>query len=224
MRSPSGRWYFRAPPRDAHNVPASDEPLPDYTDGHMPPGCGSEQETAEALAFLSSLHRQKIAEDGTGEFRIVPEEEMIVPLLEAFARAAAQMPALESACLTSRLRAPYFSWLVTYVASRTMAADYEDYLDSDDRRGLDHGFSCMCTTGRCLSKSLVCFAGSRERGMVRTPSSRPSHLWILSKIRTRQRYRPLSRGFRVATQALHKGVCSMYSVIPSSSRGEVMLS
>ena len=57
------------------------------------------------------------------------------PLREAFARAAAQMPALESSCLTSRLRAPYFSWLVTYVAPRTMA-DNEDYLDSDDRAGV----------------------------------------------------------------------------------------
>ncbi len=135
MRSPSGRWYFRAPPGDPHNVPASDEPLPDDTVGYMPPGYGSERETADALAYLSSLRQQKIAADGTGEFRIVPEEEMIVPLLEAFARAAAQMPALESACLTTRLRAPYFSWSVAYVAPKTVAADYAEYLDSNDRAG-----------------------------------------------------------------------------------------
>ena len=121
MCRPSGRWYFRAPPRDAHNVPASDEPLPDYTVGHMPPGCGSEQETAEALAFLSSLHRQKIAEDGTGEFRIVPEEEMIVPLLEAFARAAA-------ADARSRVRLPNFASACPVL-----------FVARDIRRVKDHG-------------------------------------------------------------------------------------
>ena len=173
MCRPSGRWYFRAPPGAPHNGPASDEPLPDDTVGHMPPGFGSEQETAEALAFLSSLYRQEIAEDGTREFRIVPEEELIVPLLEAFARAAAQTPALESACLSSRLRAPYDLWLVTYVAPRTMAAKYEDYLDSDDRAGVRPRVLLHVHDWKVPEQVLGCFARSRERGMARTPSSRP---------------------------------------------------
>lgn len=135
MRSPSGRWYFRAAPGDTRDVPASDEPLPNDTVNHMPPGYGSERETEEALAYASSLQERRRAGSSSrlDAFRVVPEEEVMVPFLVAFARAAAQMPTLESACLLSYPAGPYFEWLVQYIALETMASKYEDYIDEDDR-------------------------------------------------------------------------------------------
>jgi hypothetical protein len=127
--SPCGRWYFRADPEDLEgfvgdpdfDLLAADEPLPVDTVCHLPPGYGSEQETQEALAYKRSLRTPKFAggilcfRDDT-DFRVVPNDELLVPLLEAFARAIAQMPALQSAELFTELCYPHEEWSVNYVA------------------------------------------------------------------------------------------------------------
>jgi hypothetical protein len=138
MRSPSGRWYFRAAAGDAHNVPSSDEPLP-ADGGYMPPGYGSdEDEWDEAAEYEVSLRPEGREGDGTldllDDFRVVPDEEVLVPLLEAFARAVAQMPALKTACLTSRLPDPYLEWFVVYATPGNLT-DHEEYMEEDDSTG-----------------------------------------------------------------------------------------
>jgi hypothetical protein len=138
MRSPSGRWYFRGAAGDAHNVPSSDEPLP-AEGGYMPPGYGSdEDEWDEAAEYEVSLRPVGREGDGTldllDDFRVVPDEEALLPLLEAFARAVAQMPALRTACLTSRLPDPYLEWFVVYATPGNLT-DYEEYMEEDDSAG-----------------------------------------------------------------------------------------
>lgn len=140
MRSPSGRWYFRGAAGDAHNVPSSDEPLPADGGGYMPPGYGSdEDEWDEAAEYEVSLRPAGREGDGTldllDDFRVVPDEEVLVPLLEAFARAVAQMLVLRTACLTSRLPDPYLEWFVVYATPGNLTS-YEEYMEEDDSAGV----------------------------------------------------------------------------------------
>jgi hypothetical protein len=118
----SGRWYFRAAPGCRYNVPASDEPLPADTVEHMPPGYGSAEEAEEALAYRESMLLAGARDDDDHwnddryEFRVVPDDEVMLPLLEAFARAIAQMPAVKKAHLSAHARFPHREWFVSYVA------------------------------------------------------------------------------------------------------------
>jgi hypothetical protein len=106
---------------DDFDVLVADEPLPVDTVGHLPPGHGSEQETQEALVSERSLRAPRFAggvlllRDNV-DFRALPNDELIVPLLEAFARAITQMPALQSAELFTPLSFPREEWSVLYVA------------------------------------------------------------------------------------------------------------
>lgn len=116
--SPCGRWYFRRPGYPAgggSNVDPGDEPLPPDTVGHIPPGHGSEQDTLDALAYEQSIV-EDWAWEGWGEFRTVPDDKVMLPLLEAFARAISQIPSLESADLTTELPFPDAEWSVSYLA------------------------------------------------------------------------------------------------------------
>ncbi|KXX74052.1 hypothetical protein MMYC01_209829, partial [Madurella mycetomatis] len=132
--SPCGRWYFRAAPGDEHNVPASDEPLPADTAGHMPPGYGSYEDTQRALEYERSMRPVGREGDGTfdslDDFRTTPDDEVMLPLLEAFARAVAQMPSLKTANLTTPLPDPHIEWFVSYGAPGTRCG-YEEYAEED---------------------------------------------------------------------------------------------
>lgn len=60
---------------------------------------------------------------------IVPNDQAILPLLEAFARAIALMPALEEACLTSWVDDGEF--FVVYASPRNSTTGWEKYIEGD---------------------------------------------------------------------------------------------
>ncbi|KAL2257041.1 hypothetical protein VTK26DRAFT_749 [Humicola hyalothermophila] len=140
MDSPSGRWYFRGDPSDAEfHVPSSDIPLPPDTPEHFPPGYGSPDDTAAALAYAEEMERDANrwvdpangTSDVRAEFRIVVDDEVMLPLLAAVARAAAEMPKLETFYLSTELARDRGEWFVTYGAPGVRCG-YERYLDKEE--------------------------------------------------------------------------------------------
>jgi hypothetical protein len=118
-----GQWYFRGVHRPVRSYL---EPLPVDTVGHWPPGYGPEEETNSALAY-----GQANGPSGRGMTcswnHWVPDglvnDEVMLPLLEALARAISQMQAIERAELYYPI--PYYvDWIVTYSAPGAMS-----YLD-----------------------------------------------------------------------------------------------
>jgi hypothetical protein len=94
MTSPSGSWYFKGLPgigaTDGYQV----------TDAHYPPLVTTDDDER------ADYERPDSAIDGelfVVQYRIDPNEETIVPLLAAFAKAAALMPKLKRAVLWSPL-------------------------------------------------------------------------------------------------------------------------
>jgi hypothetical protein len=117
-----GGGTSRGRPDDEFNVPASDEPLPPETVGHKPPGYGCAEETQAALVYERSM--QPVGREGDGtfdsrdDFRRVPNDEVMVPMLEAFARVAAQIRALTSVYLATRVKnitGDNGEWFVSYL-------------------------------------------------------------------------------------------------------------
>ncbi|KAL2166720.1 hypothetical protein VTG60DRAFT_2283 [Thermothelomyces hinnuleus] len=98
----------------------------------MPPGYGSEEDTRAALELDRRMRLAEKEEVLWDYFRIVPDDELVVPLLGAFARAVAQMPALKSACLTASLRRPYTVWFVCFDAPGADSG-HNHFLDDPDR-------------------------------------------------------------------------------------------
>ncbi|KAI0836210.1 hypothetical protein F5Y06DRAFT_274525 [Hypoxylon sp. FL0890] len=101
MRRPSGGCYFRVlnPVRnDTEYIPEYIAPLPT----ELPPGHGhSEEEDAEAARRFSLPHH--FGCDDIRSSNVVPDDDSLVPLIEAFGRACLQMRSLESAELTTRI-------------------------------------------------------------------------------------------------------------------------
>ncbi|KAK4156177.1 hypothetical protein C8A00DRAFT_30990 [Chaetomidium leptoderma] len=113
--SPNGRWYFKAPPDHESHIHPSNEPLPaDQQVSPMPPGYGTEEDTDAAYAY--ELAAREMPGGDNSEFRTVPDDEVMLPLLAAFARAAAQMPALKNAYLATPVPEPQSVWFVLYGA------------------------------------------------------------------------------------------------------------
>ena len=121
--SPSGRRYFRpAQPRpDNDNV--GDEPLPQTHPvwKQAPPYFYTNaDDIVAAMEHWGEFHRK----DLTKRDRTVPNDELMLPLLSAFARALARMPALKVARLESKIGPPETksqdspdrTWSVDYVA------------------------------------------------------------------------------------------------------------
>ena len=131
MASPSGQWYFKAKPGDPFNKPESDEPLPRSTPGHFPPGYGTAEQAVAALAFQRSLE-PPVDDDGLGhmedDFRQVPNDDAMMPLLEAVARRLANMPSLESWYMATQIPQTSSEWFLTYCAAGKTTG-YESYMD-----------------------------------------------------------------------------------------------
>ncbi|KAK3942806.1 hypothetical protein QBC46DRAFT_378885 [Diplogelasinospora grovesii] len=106
-QSPSGKWYFKCQDADdPRNHPWSDVPVSGDALEFRPPGYGTEQDKEEALEYLASWldHVPSFRyRDGRGvfqpTFRTWPNDKVMIPLLESFARAIGQMPSLRSAAL-----------------------------------------------------------------------------------------------------------------------------
>lgn len=97
QQSPLGKWYFLS---GGCGVP-SDVPIPDDVPGYLPPGYyDTEEEDKEAMGYEESLH-DPVYEDGLGDlndhFCTRPNDEIMVPMLAAFARAIGAMPSLRYA-------------------------------------------------------------------------------------------------------------------------------
>ncbi|KAI9164013.1 hypothetical protein HJFPF1_05648 [Paramyrothecium foliicola] len=128
--APSGRWYFKGSPDDPFNEPASDDPLPISTVGHFPPGYGTAEDTKAALEHNRSLSSNVYPDglyDERDEFRLLPSDEIMVPLLEAFARRLAHAPSLKSAHLFLQL-ARGGEWFVSYDALGSYDNEYTSYM------------------------------------------------------------------------------------------------
>jgi len=125
LNSPGGKWYFEAEHPDDRTLSGSNEsPLSpdDPSWAHKPPSYygGSEEERAARHAAME-YYASALQARGTSRFRSVPKNEHILPLLSAFARALARMPALKSAHLTTSPCYPGYEdedcdWTVDYVA------------------------------------------------------------------------------------------------------------
>lgn len=118
-RTPSGEWYFRAPDGiDIHDCPFLDPSQPgvefdneiniDVTETEMPPGYNLPG--SQGSAALSDFDWNSDCLDRgwapVWVFRLVPEEHVLFPLIEAWARAVSQMPEIRKAILKTRMRLP----------------------------------------------------------------------------------------------------------------------
>lgn len=130
--TPSGEWYFRAPDGiDIHSPPflPPDEPHPidiepaGATDADMPPGYGSDE--SRAIGEFNQI--VDILQPGVTPrwtFRLVPEERLLYPLIEAWSRAVSQMPRISKAILATDLDIPrvddtndvHCDWKITYIS------------------------------------------------------------------------------------------------------------
>ncbi|OTA55791.1 hypothetical protein K449DRAFT_387830 [Hypoxylon sp. EC38] len=117
--SPSGKWYFKGSESNTFILPASDEPLPASTRGLYPPGYGTGDDTEAALAYEQSMDRDATENRPVIQshmFRLIPNEEVMVPLLEAFARYIASIRSLEYVKIYMD-RPPWLGeWFISYSA------------------------------------------------------------------------------------------------------------
>ncbi|KAH8816654.1 hypothetical protein F5884DRAFT_725922 [Xylogone sp. PMI_703] len=103
MTTPSGDWYFCSPRseigNDSLHLPTRKAEL----EREMPPGYNrSEQEGNLAISRFAHVHELELSgHDDTRAFRLSPNESVLVPLIEAFARACSQIPSLEKATLVA---------------------------------------------------------------------------------------------------------------------------
>ncbi|KAI0095433.1 hypothetical protein F4776DRAFT_652365 [Hypoxylon sp. NC0597] len=118
--SPSGKWYFNYKDSEGGGLiePASNTPLPASTRGLFPPGYGDEDEDEAALALEQSMDPftdENIQIDEV-QFRQIPNEELVIPLLESFVRYIASIRSLRYAKLFMDRRAFLGDWFVLYSA------------------------------------------------------------------------------------------------------------
>ncbi|KAE9369303.1 hypothetical protein N431DRAFT_560164 [Stipitochalara longipes BDJ] len=108
ITSPSGDWYFHAPRNGPGSVFDSSVASKAESDIAMPPGYGS-SEKQDSDASLRYSFVDELWNSGNAiarVFRLVPNEPVLVPLIESFARACLQIPNLENATLATELREP----------------------------------------------------------------------------------------------------------------------
>jgi len=82
-------------------------------------GSEEEQDTWDEEREVAIEYYESMADRGGVDFRSVPDDEFMLPLLSAFARSIARMPALEEAHLQSCLASPHkrdVGWMVDYCA------------------------------------------------------------------------------------------------------------
>lgn len=136
-RTPSGEWYFRAPDGiDIHDYPFFDPNQPeaepdsiidrDVANREMPPGYNI-TDSRESLALSGFDWDSYVVNSGwtpVWVFRLVPDQHLLFPLIEAWARAVSQMPKVRRAILRTTLRLPvtetfdfkHYDWSLRYVS------------------------------------------------------------------------------------------------------------
>jgi hypothetical protein len=89
MTSPSGDWYFRAPMSGTGDAVNSSVTKKAESDIAMPPDySSSEQEDHNAsLRYMFVDELRYSGNDVARIFRLVPDEPILIPLIESFARA-----------------------------------------------------------------------------------------------------------------------------------------
>lgn len=118
LRTPSGEWYFRAPDGiDIHEYPflRQDPELElgtpvdrDVLETELPPGYDEADPDANVLAVELDWHSYVLnsGQAPLWTFRLVPEDRLLLPLIEAWARAVSQMPRVTTATLSTTLKLP----------------------------------------------------------------------------------------------------------------------
>ncbi|KAL9639076.1 MAG: hypothetical protein Q9204_001250 [Flavoplaca sp. TL-2023a] len=108
MTTPDGRWYFV---RDPSAPIDDDEGEDDSSDPDAPPSTDSDSvpDTNSEASKIPDTYRERREAVANGEypvrkFRTLPDETLINPLLMAMARAAGQMPKLQTMALISTMR------------------------------------------------------------------------------------------------------------------------
>jgi hypothetical protein len=97
MATPSGQWYFEGPKGDGH-----DDKGFEVTDESYPPLADTpEDEEWDEDIDDNGLD---ISARSCTKFRVQPNDDVLVPFLTAFAKAAANMPVLKEACLWTPLK------------------------------------------------------------------------------------------------------------------------
>ena len=121
MTTPDGRWYFV---RDPSAPIDDDENEGDSPDRDAPPSTDSDSDpdTNSEASRIPDTYRERREAVANGDwpvrmFRTLPDETLINPLLMAMARAAGQMPKLQSMGLSSTMRDPSGPvFCVSYIA------------------------------------------------------------------------------------------------------------
>ncbi|ORY17842.1 hypothetical protein BCR34DRAFT_464224, partial [Clohesyomyces aquaticus] len=96
MSSPSGGWYFKGPRGEGQDTKGSQITEASYPPLEDTPSDEEIDEYAEEGGFDISTCTCSL-------FRVVPNDEALVPFLTAFAKAASTMPAIKEACIWSPL-------------------------------------------------------------------------------------------------------------------------
>jgi hypothetical protein len=132
MASLSGEWLFKGLPDDEFYHMRSDMPLPWSTGGIAPPGYGSEEDTAAALvkSMEAPSDSEGFAIDGL-DFRRIPRDEAMLPLLEAIARRLSRTPSLRTLYLETTLPQSRGLWFFSYAAPGEFSG-YEEYMEEFD--------------------------------------------------------------------------------------------
>ena len=99
----SGAWYFQAQSHPRNPELSVSAP----SDTQMPPGYGSSEEDDIVAALqYSDLEDATLSGSPPSVFRFVPNEELLAPLIEAFARACLQITSLKVASLSTTITVP----------------------------------------------------------------------------------------------------------------------
>lgn len=105
LTTPSGEWYFKGDgSANTYPPPLASSPA---SETQMPPGYGFsvEEDFVAALRF-NSIEDNSQSGRYDNIFRTVVNEQLLIPLIEAFAKACIQVPTLETAFLMTSLRQP----------------------------------------------------------------------------------------------------------------------
>ncbi|KAK8084866.1 hypothetical protein PG997_006137 [Apiospora hydei] len=137
LGSLAGQWFFKGRPEDRLYVQSSDVPLPQDTAGIFPSGYyDNDQENEEAAALAKSM---EIPEDEFGfvvegcEFRCIPRDEAMLPLLKVVARQLTHTPSLRNVHLEAVLPWDNGMWFFEYLAPAE-ESDYDVYVDCEGKR------------------------------------------------------------------------------------------
>ncbi|KAL9041899.1 MAG: hypothetical protein Q9180_000968 [Flavoplaca navasiana] len=139
MTTPDGRWYFV---RDPSAPIDDDEGGGDSSDPDAPPSTDSDSDpdTNSEASRIPDTYRERREAVANGDwpvrmFRTLPDETMINPLLMAMARAAGQMPKLQTMGLSATMTDPSGkAFCVSYVAKELESPTGSDPGDVDTPR------------------------------------------------------------------------------------------